>query len=251
MEHIIFAEGNIISRSGHHVMKSWVALADDDYKSRAEEIINGDLILNNNYPTRPYCTFAARGGVSCVNSNIEVLSSPENLVAIYNNEISKNKELAIMDVPQSLMRNHLKNVYAGVFSEFDVFLTEIFSTLVLGNKEFYEKYIEYNNNIDIDDSDCHRKVFKSLHGFFSLNLQKWKDKYRDILNINFPDISKIGNHMEFRHDVIHRSGKQIIGTHLENLNLSQDNLFILIQDLDEFVTNLMVALEGPITKWHN
>ena len=251
MDHIIFVEGNIISKSGHHVMKEWLSLAGDDYKSRAEEVIDGDLVLKNGFSTLPYCTFAARGGVSCTKGNIEILARPENLVSIYREEVSKNKELAIMEVPQHLMRNHLKNVYAGVFSEFDVFLTEIFATLVLGNKECYERYIANSNNINLDDSDCHKKVFKSLHGFFSLNLQKRKDEFQNMFGIIFPDLSKIGNHIDLRHDVTHRSGKKIMGTHLEKIDFSLDGLFLLIHDLDEFVHNLMVSLEDPISKWNN
>lgn len=251
MEHIIFVEGNIISRSGHHVMKEWLAIAGEDYKSRADEVINGDLILEKDFSTLPYCTFAARGDICCTNSNIEILDSPELIVSNFREEVSKNKELAKIDVPQHLMRNHLNNVYTGVFSEFDVFLTEIFATLVLGVKEYYERYIANSNNINLEDNDCHKKVFKSLHGFFSLNMQNRKEEFQNMFNIVFPDTSKIGRHIQLRHDLAHRSGMKIMGTHLEQIDLSLDGLDLLILDLDVFINNLMTSLEGPISKWKN
>ena len=240
-------------------MKDWVALADDEYKSLAEEIINGDLILLNGYPTRPYCTFAARGNVACTNGDIEILAHPEDLVSIYREEIIKIKELSTIEVPKHLMRNHLKNLYSGVFSEFNVFLTEIFATLVLGNKDLYEGYIDAFNNkqkdnmeyIHLDDKDCHKKVFKVLHGAFSLNLENRKEEFCNVLKIEFPNYSKIGKHIKDRHNIIHRSGKKIVGTHLEELELSLDSLYKLIDDIDDFICNLMASLEVPITKWHN
>ena len=51
MNNVIFVTGNIIGESGHYVARSWVALADDSYKSRAIKVIEGDLVLNSEYDT--------------------------------------------------------------------------------------------------------------------------------------------------------------------------------------------------------
>ena len=46
MKDIVFINGNIIFKSGDHLVKELVAFASDEWKKRAENIIEGDLVID-------------------------------------------------------------------------------------------------------------------------------------------------------------------------------------------------------------
>ena len=97
MNNVIYVTGNIIGESGHYVARSWVALADDSYRSRAIKVIEGDLVLTSEYDTIPYCEYAAQGGVCCLSNNIGCSEIPDFIYGRYLKEIDIFKKLSDLD----------------------------------------------------------------------------------------------------------------------------------------------------------
>ncbi len=232
MENVIYVTGNILSESGYHVAKEWFALAGKEYKNEAIQIIEGDLVLTNNSHTIPYCMYAAAGDVACTYGNIAWLGDAELLLHRYQSNIVKLKQLAELSVPEDLIEDHLKCLNAGVFAEFESFMIELLSTLILSDKSRYEGFIT-RKNID-KDGNILNKVYKSIHHILGHKLKDLKEEF-DALQIKLPDTSVIGRYIEYRHDVIHRSGKKVMGNHLKTLAFTKEKLFELIEDFDAYV----------------
>lgn len=242
MNNVIYVTGNIIGESGHHVAREWVCLADESYKSDALQVIDGNLILTNESKTIPYCTYAAEGGVTCTYGNIEWLGDPDFLQNRYFKEIDKFKRLSEIDIPNDLLEDHLKCINAGVFAEFESFLIELLSFLILSKKSNYDEYIE-RKGIDADSVNVFKEVYESIHNIIGHNMGILRSEF-DALHYAFPDASAIGRQIKFRHDVIHRSGKKVMGNHLKRLAFTNEGLNNLINDCNNFVMNVMDAIKN-------
>ena len=237
MDNVIFVTGNIIAESGHHVARNWACLADDSYKKDAIEVIEGDLVMTSNYQTIPYCYYMAKGDITCTYGNIEWLSNPEYILKNYTFEIDKLKNLAEVIVPDGLAEVQIKCIYAGVYAEFESFLIELLSNLILSEKSNYEEYIE-RKGIDPGSANVFNKVYESVHSITGHNMKVLRKEFKD-LHIDFPDASAIGRQIEFRHDVIHRSGRKVMNNHLIRLSFTVEGLHKLIGDCNSFVMSLV------------
>lgn len=241
MNDIIYVTGNILAKSGHHVAKNWLSLAGDDYKNEAIQIIEGDLVLTSEYNTTPYCVYATRGGVTCTYGNIEWLGDADLLLRRYQHNIDKLRRLVDMNVPEDLMEDQLKCLYAGVFAEFESFMIELLSFLILSNKSNYEDYID-RNNIN-RNGDTFKDVYKSIHNINGHKIRALREEY-EALGIIIPDATVIGRHIDFRHDVIHRSGKKVMGNHLKPMAFSKEILFKLIDDCNTYIMSLVSVVQN-------
>ena len=238
MNNVIYVTGNIIGESGHYVARSWVALADDSYKSRAIKVIEGDLVLNSEYDTIPYCEYAAQGVVSCFGNNIGCSEIPDFIHNRYLKEIDKLKRLSNLDIPEELMHAHLKCLYAGVFAEFEYFIIELLSALIFADESSYRNYI-HRKGKKLDRVNRMDSVYKSIHKILGHDMEKLDEEY-SALGIKLPDVSEIKNDIDdIRHNVIHRYGKKVSVGHLENLPFSKEGLCLLIEHFNTFATNLM------------
>lgn len=232
MENVIYVTGNILSESGYHVAKNWICLAGEEFKNGAIQVIEGDLVMTKDFYTIPYCVYAAAGGVTCTYGNIAWFGDAEFLLHRYQNNIEKLKQLAELRVPENLIDDHIKCLNAGVFAEFESFMIELLSTLILSDKSRYEDFIK-RKNIDKDGNTLNN-VYKSIHFILGHKLKELKAEYK-ALQIELPNTSVIGRYIEYRHDVIHRSGKKVMGNHLKTLTFTKEKLFELIEDFDAYV----------------
>ena len=237
MDSVIYVTGSIIAESGHHVAKNWACLADESFKEDAVEVIEGDLVMTSDYKTIPYCVYIAKGSISCTYGDIEWLSNPDYILDNYFLEIEKLKCLAELDTTEELAVVQLKCIYAGVYAEFESFLIELLSNLILSEKSNYEEYIE-RKAIDSGSANVFNKVYEFVHSITGHNMKVLRKEFND-LHIEFPDASVIGRQIEFRHDVIHRSGRKVMNNHLKCLSFTVEGLHKLIDDCNTFVMSLM------------
>lgn len=62
MKDIVFVKGNIIGKSGCHVVKEMISLLTDLDEDNVVEVYEGDLILDDTYKAKPYCIYAVHKG---------------------------------------------------------------------------------------------------------------------------------------------------------------------------------------------
>lgn len=234
---VIYVTGMILAKSGHHVAKNWICFANDSYKDNAIQVIDGDLVMTNAYKTTPYCIYAAKGGITCTYGNIEWLGNEDLVLQRYIDEIEKIKKLANLSLSGDLVEEHLKCLNAGVFAAFESFHIELLSTLILSDKSKYEGYIiRKSNNLDRDN--LMESVYQSIHYILGHKMPKLVTEFKEI-GVILPDTKVINEEINFRHDVIHRSGKKIMGNHLEKLSFTKDGLDELIEKCNTFVMSVM------------
>ena len=94
MRNIVFVNGNIIGKAGHHYATEWVSLAPEWWKEEAVQVIDGDLVLDDNYKIMPYCIYCATGAVSALGLNtISASYSPSTIKKLYYDNIKETEPL--------------------------------------------------------------------------------------------------------------------------------------------------------------
>ncbi len=258
MRDIVLVKGNIIGRSGNHVIKGWVALASSNVEKEAAEVMEGDLILDNNYSAKPYCIYVATGGVSTIAKNcICVLPHPSMVLQLYKNEIIKIHELMNVLVPEHLKSTHFRQQYIDVIGSLELFINELLACLVLGQKEFYDVFISKSaykiplSKIVESANNLQKTIYKLIHTEVSHRLDRMGKIYHDVFDIFFPPLGKLGEKIKTRHDLVHRNGFQVKDKSLEYMDVSSDDVLSLIKVSNEFVETLYDSIEkkGIIGKW--
>lgn len=257
MKNKVFVRGNIISYSGFQLGKSFVTLASDDYEEGAIEVIDGDLILNHNDRIIPYYNYVANGGVTVVGGNIGCLPSPSNVIKLYTDEIEKIERLFHLSVPDDLRSTYNRQLFIGVIGSLELFLTEMISCLVLGDEDYYHAFLEKTNYKislrDIEEGNLilDRAVYKVIHGINTHKLGDVKNLFQNVFGISFPSTQKIGEYVATRHDLVHRNGNSAEDRTLKYVEIPDEKIVSLIKVCNDFVSELMKALDEPIKKWND
>lgn len=258
MRDIVLVKGNIIGRSGNHVIKGWVALASRNIEKEALEVTEGDLILDNNYSAKPYCIYVATGGVSAIANNcIFVLPHPSMVLKLYKNEIIKIHELMNVLVPEHLKSTHFRQQYIDVIGSLELFINEMLASLVLGQKEFYNAFISKSaykiplSKIVESANNLQKTIYQLIHTEVSHRLDRMGKIYHDVFDIDFPPSGKLGEKIKTRHDFVHRNGFQVKDKSLEYMDVSSEDVLSLIKVSNEFVETLYESIvkKGIISKW--
>jgi hypothetical protein len=257
MKDYVFVKGNIICYSGFHVVRQWVCLAPLDYQEHAIKVIDCNLILNERTQTIPYYSYVASGGVTCVEGNVATLSSPDMVLERYQEGIRNQKELSAFDVPSHLKHTYLNGLYASVISELELFITELLSNLIFGNKMYFDKFIELQSKIQKigriknEDYSSHELIFKAIHEINAHNFKIVGKIYKLLFEIDFPEVSELERMIHIRHDISHRAGNKVEKKCLIPNNVTIEMLGSLFETCDAFVENMMKALHDTIAVWNN
>lgn len=258
MRNIVLVKGNIIGISGNHVIKDWISLAPCGIEKYAEEVIEGDLVLDSNYLAKPYYIYAATGGVSTISSNcISILSHPSMVLQLYKDEIEKIQELMNVSVPEHLKSTYVRQLYIGVIGAFELFLDELLSCLVLGQKEYYDAFVKKTaytiplSKVEDSARNMQKTIFRLIHNEVSHRLDKMETLYNKIFDVVFPPTGKMSEKIKIRHDLVHRNGYQVKDKTLKYVSIVDKDVSTLIKAANEFVDSLYKSLErkGCISKW--
>lgn len=259
MRNIVLVKGNIIGKSGNHIVKEWFALVSCDIEKYVEIVVDGDLVLDTNYSAMPYYIYAATGGVSTGVSNcICTLSRPPMVLQLYKDEIGKIQELMKVPIPKHLVSTYYMQLFIGVIGALELFLDELLSCLVLGQKEFYDAFL---NNCSykiplskVEDSaqNMQKTIFQIIHNEVSHRLDKMGKLYKEVLGVDFPPVGKMSEKIKTRHDLVHRNGFQVNDKSLRFVDISDKDILSLIGTSNNFIDSLYRSLEekGCIAKWN-
>ena len=260
MRDIVLVKGNIIGKSGNHVIKGWVALASCEIEKDAVEVIEGDLFLDKNYSTKPYYIYVSTGEVTAIANNcICVLPHPSMVLKLYKDEIGKIHELMNVPVPEHLKSTYYRQQYIDVIGSIELFISELMSCLVLGQKDFYDAFISNSaykiplNKIEECANNMQKTIYKLIHSEVSHRLDKMEEIYHGVFNVDFPPLGKISEKIKTRHDLVHRNGFQVKDKSLKYVNISAEDILSLINVSNEFVDALYMSFEnkGIITRWND
>ena len=140
MDKIVYDKVNIVACSGNHFAKGFICLATEDYEKDAIEVIDGDLILNKNDHIKPFCVYAVRGGVTAAGGNLGWIHYPEDVYDLYKKELEQIRELIQLEIPSYLRSAYNRQLYISVIGAIELFITEMISSLVMGDKFYYNEF---------------------------------------------------------------------------------------------------------------
>ena len=255
MGRIIFVEGNIIAYKGNHVAKNLVALAGNDYKDKAIEVIEGDLNLYKNGQMIPYYTYAASKGITAAGGSLGLIHAPTNVLDIYKEEIEKIKRISSLQIPNNLQSTLYRQLFVGVIGALELSITEFFTCLILGDEYYYREFINKTDykislkDLDLGGATLDKAIYDVIHNLNTHRLDKIKVLIKDVFDINMPNYTDLGRYIKLRHDLVHRCGNCVGNRSLKYVDITKDTLTKLIHICDEFVDEFMVAFEKPIEHW--
>lgn len=256
MRNIVFVKGNIIGIAGHHYATEWVALAPESWQTEAVQVIDGDLVLDENYQIMPYCIYCATGGVTALGVNmISASYGPTYIKEQYHCSIQETKQLLQIVVPEQLHSNYYKLIYIGVIGCLESFITELLACLVLGNRDFFSLFVQkYNYKISLGEIENLSKnmlhtVFDIIYKINAHDLKKIKDVYSQVFSIDFPSTAELGRMIKTRHNLVHRNGYKVDHNVLKQEDIDTNDILSLINACDRFVEELISELSDCINKW--
>lgn len=245
----VFVKGNIIADCGYHSAKRFECLSRIEDADSADVIIEGDLHLNKEKTLIPYYSYKASGGITAIDGNIGWFSDPHSLQEDLSKELEKIVALSKIELSEDLQQIEYKSLYGAVFSCFEAFITMLLTNLVLGDKDYYERFLLYIKSANYKGSDIIVKIVKEINKFTAHNLKIVKSIYENVFEIEFPDYSHLKDVIDRRHDIIHRSSRKVVENHTEVVDITCDEIANLVEMCNDFVKKIMEAMDGPIKKW--
>lgn len=257
MRNIFLVKGNIIAESGIHFARNWVALAPETATDDVVKVKNGDLTLTVENSSISYYEYWATGAISSLGYNQICLVSPSSILSLYQDEIERIRKLEEINVTDPLQSTHLRHLYIAVIGALELFLTELLSCLVLGDKSFFRAYINNSkinlplNQIEDASKNMVKTVHDIIHDMNSHRMDVVKKTYCSLFTIDFPPIDKMGKIIERRHDFVHRNGYTKQDISINYVKLSKDELDTAINVTNEFVYSLYERLADAIKQWES
>lgn len=136
-------------------------------------------------------------------------------------------------------------LYVGVIASMEAYLSDTFILLTFRNevnvRKFVENYEEFQkqkitlNEIYNQIEGLKNKIYNVLREIVWHRLDKVRCMYRKIYDIDLGCIEEINEAVAFRHDIVHRNGKNNEG---KELNISYCSVLELIDRMDVFVQNI-------------
>lgn len=251
----VFVKGNIVVYSGNHLAKGFVALASCEDETEFVNTINGDLNLYEDSQLIPYYTYYAKGGITVASGSLRCISSPLNILNLYQSEIDKIEKFLSLSIPDDLRSVYNRHLFIGIIGAFELFLTEMITCLVLGEEDFYNAFVEKTNyKISLKDIEkgkliLDRAIYKVIHNINTHKLNEIKELFNTVFGIKVPDIQKLGEYIKKRHDLVHRNGNRYDDRKLIYVDISNDEVISLINVSKEFVDGMMSLLSEQIRQW--
>lgn len=256
MENIVLVKGNIIGKSGCHVVKEMICPLVID-ENDVVEVYDGDLILDNTYRSKSYCVYAATVGIVTMGKAIlQVLNRPNSVYLMYQKEMEKCRDFLQISMPQHLQSDYYRHLYINIIGVLEFFLTELLESLVLGDKNNYSEFINKSNfkiplsKLEESAFDMQNTIHKAIHDINAHDLKKIGSIFNNVFGVVFPDYSLLGKKIKTRHDLIHRNGYGVASKTITYVEVTNDMILSLMDTCNSFTNQLMSNLQDKINKWN-
>ena len=209
----VYVTGNIIITCPCDQQYMW-CLADESYKTNADEIIEGDLTVDKKGIIDDNTEYYAAGSVSLL--IISPPSSIDEAKNIYDSSIQDiicflNYE--IKDGGISFTRYRYS--YIGIFATLELFLSSICRIYIVQKEEYMEKFLQNNKackNEKFSLSEIFSKyksikasVDKYICDIVYHNTDTVQNIFKSVFGINV-NMEQIKSFISIRHDIVHRNG---------------------------------------------
>jgi hypothetical protein len=243
MKDIVFVNGNIIFKSGDHLVKDLIALTSEKWEKIAEEIIEGDLVVTDNDILEPYKIYCASENISIYGNFISGMQRPENVIKIYNEEIKYLQILRKEEIKSDLRPVLNRQIYIGIVGTMELFLCDFLFSMVLGSRKYYNRFCEnssqhfklkeiFARHWRIQDAVIKVIIETNYH-----KIDEIRKVYKKILDLDFPPIGTLEKMILTRHSLVHRNGFP-----------SKNSVYIKVDDkmIDGLITEVKTLVDHII-----
>lgn len=223
MKHfIIQVNGYIVITSGKHYALGWACRGSSDaaniesgkylYDNKGKvtkdsytHLVEGDLILNNDYKAVPYATYFALKGLSCnVDEGVACYCMGSGGGGAYCYFMDNISELEKKISGNDAFIN--KSLFVEVFGILELFLSDFLLSCIYSYPDCYDNAIDFFKKKSKVDDKCF--VEKSVHKYFfrTINYHQFENLRKvmhEILNVDLPEFEK--KYLYKRNNIVHRA----------------------------------------------
>lgn len=209
----IYVTGNIIITYPCNQQYMW-CLADESYKTDADEIIEGDLLIYKKGIINENAEYYAAGSISQL-----IVYPPKSIDEAKNIYDSSIEDIVyflnyeIKDDGVSFTR--YKYSYIGVFATLEHFLCSICRIYIIQQEEYMEKFLQSNgrykdkkfplSEIFSEYKSIKESVDNYICDIVYHNTDTVQNIFKSVFNINV-NMEQIKPFIPIRHDIVHRNG---------------------------------------------
>ena len=169
----------------------------------------------------------------------------------YKDEIANLEKLLKLKVKDKQLKEILnRQIFIGVISTMEAFLSEAFINLSHSNNVYLRNFVKthpefQSRKIELRDVFEEHEKIKDTAKTIMLdtiyhNLPKVSPMYQDTFNIKFPQIKDVFPFVIMRHDLVHRNGRTKDG---KNVNTDDETINELISIVDKFIFEIIEKLK--------
>jgi len=253
MKDIVYVNGNIIFKTGDHLLKELIAFASDEWKNVAEIIIEGDIIITEKDILEPYQIYCASEDIITYGDFISGMQRPEDVIRIYREEIIHLQELRKEKIKSDLVAVLNRQIYIGVVGTMELFLCDFLFCMVLGSRKYYNRFCENSsrtfrlNEISASNWRIQDGVIRTIIETNYHKVDEVKKTYKKILDLEFPPSERIHKLILTRHSLVHRNGMPSKTS--EYIKVNDKMLDELISEIETLVNHIIKSKETEIKNW--
>lgn len=243
MKDIVFVKGNILFKSGDHLLKEMVAYATKEWEKIAESIIQGDLIITDQDTLEPFKIYCASQDIATYGNFISGMQSPKDVIRIYQDEINNLQKLRKEKITAELIPAFMRQIYIGVVGTMELFLCDFLLSMVLGHRKYFEKFIANNPSHSKNPNDIINTIIKiNFH-----RIKNTKEIYQKNLDLSLPPTDKLQNLILTRHSLVHRNGFPTKNS--EYIKVTDSMIDELITEVQKVVDHITDNRKAEINDW--
>lgn len=159
----------------------------------------------------------------------------------YKDNIAELESLLHTNIPSEIETYFYNGLLTGIFSIFELFLSDVLLCLIFNNNVAYERALDYlrEKKIKIDQVD----IDLTIQQYFTERIVYHKfdtvsQVFKKVLQIKFPDTKKIKSFLPKRNNITHRFAFSNIDR-MRMTTINTETLHNLITHCNEFVDNLI------------
>ncbi len=179
-------------------------------------------------------------------NQLDAILSNTEFYKTFSEENSNLKVLNSLNIAEEKLRITLKKqIYIAAITCLETYLSDALINTVLSNdkyiksffysfKDFKEQKISLNELFNYAQN-AEEIAKKAMLNLIYHNLPKISSLYKAILDISFPDFSKVQKDIVNRHDLVHRNGKTKKGEHIV---INEKFVYEVICRIENFVNEI-------------
>lgn len=181
----------------------------------------------------------------------ETIRHDKEYVKRFKDELISLEKLPKIDVKDLSLKNTLnRQIFIGVISTMEAFLSDAFINLTYDNSRYFRNFVETHpefkkRKFELKDIFYESEKIKETAKIIMLdtiyhNLPTVKQMYQDTFQIKFPSIKKVYEYVRMRHDLVHRNGKTKEG---QQVNTDESTIARLIHEVNIFIHEIIDELK--------